>query len=337
LGHKVEGKVVASGGSGDKHEIFQVKDRQTGNHYAMKMISLGQWPRFSEYVYANEVRLQDLVHSDHVVSIHKRLRTQNGNLAIMTEFMEDGELAEKIRKSGGLEDGLNLVNTFYQIVDGVKVCHDRDVVHLNLKPENIWVHGKEVKIGDFGHAMEIQKPGENRVPKGGGTIGYLAPELVRAWATRVPKGIMLQASTEDEALIAGSRVDLKAIDIWALGVTFYKLLTNRFPFKNKGGLQDFLQQLEKKGLKGVYIPLPASVDRDAADLVLRMLQPDPTKRWTIEQVASHEYFKKHKLGDDAKQRRHALEEEADMYTRTRRKHVPSKVVEWKWAASAKDV
>jgi serine/threonine protein kinase len=201
--------------------------------------------------------------------------------------MPDGSLFNKILKSGGLKGDLAERSTFRQIVAGVKFCHDHDIAHMDLKPQNMFLKGSQVKIGDFGFAMK--SAGKTKLP-----ITTIRYESLSSRSYQAPE--ILRKSVNRFQTIRDTSLDMKAVDVWALGVTFYVVLTGREPWK--GGLysQDevtsFLQRLDEKGLEDVYIPLPGSVDQGLADLIQHMLQPDPFYRYTIGQVAEHKFFRR---------------------------------------------
>jgi serine/threonine protein kinase len=218
-----------------------------------------------------EVRLQRLVASDHIVRMYEGYWKANGDYAIVTESMPDGLLASKVLDGAGLQKGLEIRDTIRQLVDGVRSCHQHDVVHLDLTLEHMWCKGNDVKIGDFSLAMEVK--GKTMLSTVPGTLGYMAPELACRY---------LMASPDTD-----TPLDLKAIDMWALGVSFYVLLAGRMPWRTS---LEFLGRFDEMKLNDHYIALPANVDRDAEDLIQDMLQMDPSKRYTIEQVASHKYF-----------------------------------------------
>jgi serine/threonine protein kinase len=274
-------RILGSIGAGDSGDVQGLEDRKSGKHYAMKIISNDMLEKHPEKLEAveREIRLQSRLSesSDDIVRIHKSFRKVNGDFVIMTELMPDGELVDKLGAKGGLDDSWDIRDTFRQISDGLRFCHDHDVVHLDIKPQNIWCEDKKVKIGDFGAAMKVQ--GKTRLFLPPGSPRYMAPELARKW---------LGGSHRDEL------VDLKAADVWTLGVTFYVLLAGRFPWVSSQPVLDVFGAgyVDEKGFDDVYVPLPSSVDRDLDDLIAHMLQRDPSKRYIMEQVSSHRFFKR---------------------------------------------
>jgi serine/threonine protein kinase len=257
-------------------DFGEVQHRESSNNYAMRRLS-------SEVLMEDverEISMQRLVESDHIVKVYETLRAKNGDIIIMTELLPDGRLSDKIRAGGGLNQNMDVRDTLRQIVDGVKFLHDRGVAHLDLKPQNIWCKGKDVKIGDFAYAIIGQSHRVYPHPRPQ-SPAYLAPEILR----------YVNSSAK-----AAELLDLHAVDVWALGVTFYEVLTNRLPQRPLvvPSVGDLLKRAKEEGIVHVYAPsgpLSKTADRDANDLIEHMLQIDASKRYTIAQVASHRYFK----------------------------------------------
>jgi serine/threonine protein kinase len=298
-------EILGKLGDGQYGAVVAALDLDEGDAYAMKTVKLTEeeepYAEFFMKLVKQEVKMQELVKSNNIVRVHKTFK-KDGAYVIMTELMPDGELKEKIlRKEGGLDDGLDVRDTLRQIVTAVKFMHDLDVVHLDIKPENIWFKDKVVKIGDFTCAMDVRGKLMELVPRG--SLPYMAPELVQKMAE-------IRHHSKKE-----TPVDLKKADIWSLGVTFYQVLAGkppwRFPVKllkimlSKDlkkyavGLNEEYQTFGE-GNNDIFDPLPDGCSvADAAHpelcgelnkLILQMLEVDPEKRLTIEQVANHKYF-----------------------------------------------
>jgi serine/threonine protein kinase len=272
-----EFEVLEKIGRGRFGDILKVRDLNRPEIYAMKTV-----PGHQSSATKQEARMHSRVEwSENVVRLHETFRRQNGEYVLLTEYMPDGDLASKIREGGGLKDGWDVQTTFRQIVDAMKFCHRKGVVHLDVKPENMWCNNrtKEVKIGDFG--MSGDMIWNSKLSVVGPDVGYMAPEVLFTWfngkADRFP-------------------VNLAAIDVWALGITFYELLAGKKPWnvylKSDEDAVKIVARMDTKGVSDVDIELPEDVDEDAKDLLLHMLDSDPSRRFTMDQVARHEYFNK---------------------------------------------
>ncbi len=110
-----------------------------------------------------------------------------------------------------------------QIVRAVHYCHSRNVIHRDIKLENILLSDQVVKVADFGLADFVV--GKSMVTDAG-TVAYLAPEVFAN-----------QSSSSDPF----------KLDIWALGVLLYAMAHKHLPFPSAEGTH--LEQLEKSGLQ----------------------------------------------------------------------------------------
>ena len=127
----------------------------------------------------------------------------------------------------------------------MKYAHKKDVCHRDIKLENILVdEGLNVRLIDFGFA--VQKKDNEKITQICGTKSYMAPEL------------LLKQPYEG-----------KKIDIWALGVIFYKLIVGHLPFKGIGD-----KTVSEKIIDGKY-KVPCDLDPNALSLVSVMLIYDP--------------------------------------------------------------
>ena len=150
------------------------------------------------------------------------------------------------------EDSARIV--FKQIIKGIKALHDKDFCHRDLKVTNMLIDSNnlKIKIIDFGFACLNQ----DKLRMYCGTRSYMPPELMK----RVP-------------------YDGKQMDIWALGVTLFKLLTGEYPFGD-----DADKNLENNIINGIY-KVPFYVSASAKDLLDRMFRINSDSRINIGQVS----------------------------------------------------
>ena len=174
---------------------------------------------------------------------------------LVTEFVDGRPVGELIRSGGllPLDWALYLVS---QVVDGLGAVWRAGIVHRDIKPDNILVGPNGVaKLIDFGLAKsDVLKIAEgNTGPELAGTAAYVAPEQARdaTW------------------------VDLRA-DVYALGVTFYELLTGRLPFEGRNRVQMIFQHLNTAPTPPAQ--LNPEVPGLASDLCLWMLAKNPDER-----------------------------------------------------------
>lgn len=151
-----------------------------------------------------------------------------------------------------------------QIVIALEYLHFLDLVHRDVKPENILMdHTGYVKLIDFGFCKRLTS--SQRTYTLCGTPEYLAPEVI------MNKGYG------------------KPVDWWAIGILTYELTTGRTPFYGKNTMKIY-----EKITAGKYI-MPDYFSRDLKDLVRKILQGDLTKRFGnlrngVEDIKQHNWF-----------------------------------------------
>ena len=150
-----------------------------------------------------------------------------------------------------------------QILLAVKYLHEKLIMHRDLKLDNVFVADDfQLKVGDFGAAID-GVDGDKKVRGTNGTLIYFAPERFD------DLGYSYQ------------------VDIWAVGVMLYEMLVGRDPFDT----DPYCDEQLKKNILTMDPVLPDSVDQDARHLIRWMLNKDPSKRPTIEQVLNHAFLK----------------------------------------------
>jgi hypothetical protein len=136
---------------------------------------------------------------------------------------------------------------FRGIADGVGYLHERGIVHRDLKPGNIFDDDGVVKIGDYGLSKFISTSRRSGQTESVGTFHYMAPEI-------------------------GRGVYGKEIDIYALGIILFEMLTGRVPFDGESSQEIIMKHLtDNPDLTGVPQPYRA--------VIQRALQKDPEKRF----------------------------------------------------------
>ncbi|KAH9624535.1 hypothetical protein KSS87_020290 [Heliosperma pusillum] len=183
---------------------------------------------------------------------------------VVMELCEGGELFDRIIAQGHYSE-LAAAGICRQIVKVVHICHFMGVMHRDLKPENFLLSsledGSMIKATDFGLSVFIE---EGKVYHDvAGSAYYVAPEVLQ-------------------------RNYGKEMDIWSAGVMLYILLCGVPPFwaETENGIFDAIL---KGRIDFESDPWP-SISSSAKDLVTKMLDPDPKKRITPEEVLAHPWM-----------------------------------------------
>jgi eukaryotic-like serine/threonine-protein kinase len=170
------------------------------------------------------------------------------------EYVSGRSLHAMIREEGRI-DNPRAAQLMLQAAHGLAAAHDQGIIHRDIKPANLMLDPRGVvKIADFGLALPLES--QTRLTATGmlmGTPGYLAPEQVR-----------------------NEQVDLRT-DIYALGVSFYELLTGGVPFKAESPLALIKQIVDEEPPD--IATLNPSADNETRRIVGKMIAKDRSARY----------------------------------------------------------
>ena len=211
-----------------------------------------------------EAKILEILNHPNIIRFKEVYKTKAGQLCIVMDYADDGDLQAKIKgrfKQKDLAGRMNyftedeLLNNFTQICLAMKHCHDKKILHRDLKSQNIFCTKKGiVKLGDFGIARVLSNT-RSKAKTVVGTPYYLSPEIIKSEAYSFKS------------------------DIWSLGVLLYEMAALTPPF-NAGSLH----QLAQKIIQGRYAPLPSHFSPAVSSIVADMLKRDPAARPTIHQI-----------------------------------------------------
>ena len=248
-----EYKIIEKVGQGGMGEVYKAEHLKLGQTVAIKMLS----PEYSENEsmrrrFLNEARIQAKFTHPNVVNIHNFFETNNRTYLVM-EFVKGETLDDVLRRRGILqiEEALDIS---YEVINALAFMHSKGVIHRDIKPSNImFTEDGKVKVTDFGIAKSLNE--NTRHTKTGvvGSIDYISPEQILGEKTTV------------------------ATDIYSLGITLYKMLTGRSPFKGTTDYAIMKSRLEDK-------PIPPSsynrlISKSLNKAILKAISRDPEDRY----------------------------------------------------------
>uniref|UniRef100_A0A8C3G6G1 non-specific serine/threonine protein kinase n=1 Tax=Cyclopterus lumpus TaxID=8103 RepID=A0A8C3G6G1_CYCLU len=209
-----------------------------------------------------EVQIMKLLKHPHIIRLYQVMETER-MIYLVTEYASGGEIFDHLVAHGRMAEK-DARKKFKQIVAAVHFCHCRNIVHRDLKAENLLLdHNLNIKIADFGFS--------NLFSRG---------QLLKTWCGSPP-----YAAPE---LFEGKEYDGPKVDIWSLGVVLYVLVCGALPFDGST-----LQNLRARVLSGKF-RIPFFMSTDCEYLIRHMLVLEPSRRLTMEQINKNKWMR---LGD----------------------------------------
>ncbi|KAJ8360672.1 hypothetical protein SKAU_G00171970 [Synaphobranchus kaupii] len=253
-------------GSGAFSEVFMVKERKTGNHFALKCVKKKQ---LKENNLENEIAVLTRIKHDNVVGLEDFYESETHYYLVM-QLVSGGELFDRILDRGVYSEK-DASKVIRQVLQAVDYLHQNSIVHRDLKPENLLYYSQDenskIMISDFGLS---KMDDHGAMSTACGTPGYVAPEVL----AQKPYG--------------------KAVDCWSIGVITYILLCGYPPF-----YEDTETQLFSKIMKAQYefdSPFWDDISESAKDFIRNMMQKNPNMRYTSEEALRHPWI----IGDTAR-------------------------------------
>ncbi|XP_053192036.1 MAP/microtubule affinity-regulating kinase 3-like isoform X3 [Scomber japonicus] len=215
-------------GKGNFAKVKLARHILTGREVAIKIIDKTQLNPNSLQKLFREVRIMKILNHPNIGEVFDYL-------------VAHGRMKEKEARA-----------KFRQIVSAVQYCHQKHIVHRDLKAENLLLDADmNIKIADFGFSNEFTMG--NKLDTFCGSPPYAAPELFQ-----------------------GKKYDGPEVDVWSLGVILYTLVSGSLPFDGQN-----LKELRERVLRGKY-RIPFYMSTDCENLLKRFLVLNPAKRGTLE-------------------------------------------------------
>ncbi|XP_050530669.1 serine/threonine-protein kinase D1 isoform X2 [Daktulosphaira vitifoliae] len=247
-------------GSGQFGIVYGGKHRKSGKSVAIKVIDKLRFPTKQEAALKNEVAILGKLEHPGVVNLDCMFETVERIFVVMEKLR--GDMLEMILSSecGRLSERITKF-LITQILIALKHLHSKNIVHCDLKPENVLLSSNsdfpQVKLCDFGFARIIGEKSFRRSVVG--TPAYLAPEVLRN------KGYN------------------RSLDMWSVGVIVYVSLSGTFPFNEDEDINDQIQNAAFMYPRNPW----KEISHDAIDLIANLLQVKQRKRFTVDKSLAH--------------------------------------------------
>lgn len=211
----------------------------------------------------SEIKIHRALHQTNIVGFEHFFEDQE-NVYILLELCTNQTLNELLRRRKRLTE-LETICYMYQAIMALKYLHSHRIIHRDIKLGNLFISGKmELKLGDFGLATKLEFDGERKRTICG-TPNYIAPEV-----------------------LDGKHGHSYEVDVWSLGVVIYTLLVGKPPFETS----DVKTTYKRIKMNAYSFPDHIPLSNEARGLITRILHSEPTKRPSLDDMLSHEFFTK---------------------------------------------
>uniref|UniRef100_A0A4W6E023 MAP/microtubule affinity-regulating kinase 3 n=1 Tax=Lates calcarifer TaxID=8187 RepID=A0A4W6E023_LATCA len=263
-------------GKGNFAKVKLARHVLTGREVAVKIIDKTQLNPTSLQKLFREVRIMKILNHPNIVKLFEVIETEK-TLYLVMEYASGGEVFDYLVAHGRMKEKEARAK-FRQIVSAVQYCHQRRIVHRDLKAENLLLDADmNIKIADFGFSNEFTVG--SKLDTFCGSPPYAAPELFQ-----------------------GKKYDGPEVDVWSLGVILYTLVSGSLPFDGQN-----LKELRERVLRGKY-RIPFYMSTDCENLLKKLLVLNPVKRGSLEQIMKDHWMN---VGHEEEELKPYIEPEAD--------------------------
>jgi serine/threonine protein kinase len=267
-------------GRGAMSHVYLTASEETGEQFAVKVYdntALMRQTMGSEepmIVQVNrEIELMGQLNHRYILSIIEVIENPKTNSTLMImPFAANGTLQSMLDNHTITPPQLAVC--FHQVAEGLRYLHSKGIIHRDLKPDNVLcINDEYFVLSDFSVSTQLEDP-DAKVEDTKGSPAFLSPEEC-----------------------SGEMYYPKPADVWAYGVTLYRAIFGVLPFRldtaqGRSVATTILRVMENLEKEPLEMPaLPEGTDPKVVPLIESILNKDPLKRPTFEQIVQHEYFK----------------------------------------------
>ncbi|KAF8356628.1 hypothetical protein PRIPAC_91623 [Pristionchus pacificus] len=273
-------------GRGLASTVRKCLEKATGKNFAVKIVDITtdkqsdeEANRLREETESEVALLRELHGHPSIISIYAFYKTPSFLFAVFE--MARGELFDELNSSVTVSEKKTR-RLMRQLLEGVSFMHSRNIVHRDLKLENILcIDDERIVISDFGFATRLNNG--KKLKELCGTPGYLAPETLKCQMFEDAPGYGME------------------VDNWALGVIMYTLMAGYAPFYHRKQLMMMrMIQEAKYNFEGEQW---TNVTADAKNLISGLLVVDPLTRLSANDALNHQWMGVTKAEKEAKKKR----------------------------------
>ena len=249
-------------GEGTYGSVWKVRHKITKEIYATKVMNKENIIRHNMVEQINkEIEIMYKLDHPNIIKLYSHFE-DNEHFCLIMEYASKGQLFSLIKKHRKLNQ-IMAKQYLKEIISAIKYLHEKNppIIHRDIKPENILIdYDGNCKLADFGWASFDY--GEKIRDTYCGTPEYLAPEMINQ---------------------SGHN---KSVDIWAIGILLFEMLTGRTPFNLYGDRNQLYNSI-----KILNINWPDDFPILAKDLIKKILCIDPDERLSLDEIINHQWFR----------------------------------------------
>lgn len=251
-------------GVGGFGEVLSVRHIPTGTCRAQKIIKKNKlsYENTKSGVALKESLILSKLNHPNVIKLYEVLE-DSYNYYIITELCEGGSLKDRLKKMNQIPETM-VIEIIKQILDATHYMHSQNLVHCDIKLENILLTSStsnNIKLADFGCSQFIESG--KCLNDLCGSLFYLAPEVVKMNYT-------------------------EKADIWSCGILTLIMLTGAFPYSGKN--KEVIKEKIKSITTSELLEKMSQFSQGAQDFVRQMLETNPDKRITAENARKHAWL-----------------------------------------------
>lgn len=246
-------------GTGSFGVVFKVYHHGYKRVFAGKMLYSKEDRSSTDYIETEINILIQLMHPN-IIKIYEYFEYKN-RLVMIFQFCSNGTLKNLIQPGIGIQR--DLINQFIkQMVEALAYLHKNEIAHLDIKTTNVFVDNfMRPLLADFGLSCHIN--GVEQMNSFSGSFVYRSPEMIQ----QLP-------------------YDPYKADVWALGVTFFMMVTGNSPW------QMFNSESMKTSIINGQFEIPQNIDPEVASIIRMMLTVDPIMRPSMSEIIRLPFIQK---------------------------------------------
>lgn len=254
-------------GKGSFGKVKEARHVISGEKIAIKILKKDMLKKEDDMMrIRREIDILRRVRHPNIIQLYEVIETSKYFFFVM-ECAEKGELSEYIETRTKLEEK-DAARFFRQLASAITYLHGIGCAHRDVKPSNILLDWKlNIKVIDFGLGNVYDE--NEKLKTACGSPCYAAPEI-----------------------IAGQLYDPAKVDIWSSGITLFAMLCGYLPFDEES------KEVLYEKILACKIAIPSHVSLEASELLKKLLNRDPAKRPSAEDILSHPWLKRHPVSEE---------------------------------------